>query len=71
MGDSGVMVQGELKLTLEPGWKTDRPKRGMRVLELQTGDSIKVGGQEFSIVKILRSGRFLVVPHGRRVGREV
>ncbi len=60
-----------LKLVMEPEWKTDRPKRGMRVLELQTGDSIKVGGQEFSIVKILRSGRFLVAPLGCRICREV
>jgi hypothetical protein len=60
-----------LKLVMEPEWKTDRSRRGVRVLELQTGDSIRVGMQEFSVVKIIGSCRFLVVPHGRRVGREV
>lgn len=59
------------KLSLEQPWKTDRPKQGFRVMELQVGDGIEIGGQEFRIVKMLRGCRFILSPTGRRVCREV
>jgi hypothetical protein len=41
-------------------WKTERPKRGIRLFELQSGDLVKVGKQKFKVFRVLKSGKFLV-----------
>lgn len=47
-------------MELEGVWKTERVKLGVRLLEVEDGDVIRVGSQAFRIVKTLASGKFLV-----------
>jgi len=47
-------------LAIDGVWKTERPKRGIRLLELQIGDQVKVGNQAFKVIRTLKSGKFLV-----------
>lgn len=49
-----VLVMGE-----KP-WKTDRVKKGQRLIEIQLGDLVVVGGQSFRVVRRLSNGRLVV-----------
>jgi hypothetical protein len=41
-------------------WKTHRPKRGMGVIEIEAGDVLRIGGQDFKVQRHLGDKRLLV-----------
>jgi hypothetical protein len=47
-------------MMMESPWKTTRPKRGTRILEIEPGDVIRIGAQAFRVAQKLKNGKFLV-----------
>jgi len=42
--------------------RTDRPKRGIRLLVIGCGERIVIGGEAFEVTRLLGGGRMLVRP---------
>ena len=54
-------------IMLDNPWKTDRIKRGSMLIKIEPGDSVIVGGQEFTVWRILNGGRLVI--QSKRPGR--
>jgi hypothetical protein len=47
-------------IEIDRPWKTERVKRGTRMIEIQKGDDIRIGDQVFRVVQRLGGGRIMV-----------
>lgn len=48
------------EVAVKSPFKTERPKGGIRMIRLEPGDRIKVGGDAFEVTRVLGDGRVLV-----------
>jgi len=53
-------VRAEFEIAAPP--RTDRPKRGIRLLVIGCGERIVIGGEVFEVTRLLGGGRMLIRP---------
>lgn len=48
------------QLRVNRPWRTDRDKRGERLIVVESGDTIWIGDLCFNVVRVLEKGRIIV-----------